>query len=371
MAIRHTLLFKLRVTTARATRGSGIPTGQVRTSVQPIANAVRANKLLFVAGYDKDADGNYIRHWESNGCKDGELASGCLWARYEFPGIGQGTSFSAPQLSAALASVLAVTPDTTPQNLAKFAKACAKKGGEGIEVLLRQSGGVGVADFNCMGAVTSALINLPVGGSTNVTINGQAVTLTGRQISLSFAGDGLYTGLPEEKESDTTVAFIPTGEDTGLFAVTHRRGNMFTSAAFGARDDFFGFSDGHDEVRELNLSAGHRNLFATLSEQYSGGNDVITSARGHSLAFTAQERFSPAQSTSLTVSARTDRFLGGEADIPVGRIDLDAGGWDHRISVASETELSESAIVSASASLLFPDSGDDGYTVGARLRWHF
>ena len=146
---------------------------------------------------------------------------------------------------------------------------------------------------------------------------------------------------------------------------------MFISAAVGVRNDFFGFSDGHDEVGELNLSVGHRNLFATLSEQHSGGGDVIASARGQSLAITAQGLFSPAPSTSLTVSARTDRFLGGEAGIAVGRIDLDAGGWDHRLSVVSETELGGSAVVSASASMLFPESGDDDYSVGAGLRWYF
>ena len=100
-----------------------------------VRNAVAANKLLFVAGYERDADGNYVRHWESSGCKDSELVGGCLWTQYEFPGVFRGTSLSAPQVSGALASVLAVFPDTTPEDLAKFAKASAKRSGEGIEVL--------------------------------------------------------------------------------------------------------------------------------------------------------------------------------------------------------------------------------------------
>ena len=336
-----------------------------------VANAVTANTLIFVAGYSKDASGNYVRHSTSSGCKETEVSGGCLWALFEFPGVGAGTSLSAPNVSGAIASVLAVTPDTTPANLAKFAKACAKKTGKGIPSLLTQSGGVGVADFNCMGDVVSALSSLPVGGTTNVTINGQSITLRSREISLSFAGGNPYTGWPEEKESDTKVAFIPTGESTGLFAVTHRRGDLFASTAFGTRDDFFGFSDGHDEVRELNLSAGHRNLFATFSEQDSGGSDVISSARGRSLAFTAQERFPLTRGTSLIVSARTDHFLGGEADIPVGRINLDEGGWDNKLSLSSETEFGKDVVLLTSGSLLYPEGGDGGYVIHIGLRGRF
>ena len=124
-----------------------------------VRKAIAANKLIFVAGWDRDADGNYTRHHESSSCRD--VDDGCVWAQYYFPGIGGGTSHSAPQFASALASVLAVFPDTSPEDLAAFGKSCAKKTGEGIEALLAESGGLGVADFHCMGGVISALTDLP------------------------------------------------------------------------------------------------------------------------------------------------------------------------------------------------------------------
>ena len=53
-----------------------------------VRSAVAADKLLFVAGYDKNAAGNYVRHWWSSGCKDSELVNGCLWTRFDFLDVG-------------------------------------------------------------------------------------------------------------------------------------------------------------------------------------------------------------------------------------------------------------------------------------------
>ena len=159
-------------------------------------DAIAADKLLFVAGFDKDDKGNYIRHRQSTSCNifnSDNPGNGCVWAPYVFDtpiAVFEGTSYSSPNFSAALASVLAVFPDTSPQNLAAFGKSCAKKSGEGIEELLRVSGGLGVADFNCMGDVIEALANLPTGGSTDLSINGQTVTVGGRALSLRVHGSG-------------------------------------------------------------------------------------------------------------------------------------------------------------------------------------
>ena len=170
-----------------------------------VNRAIAANKLLFVAGWDRDVDGNYIRHDHSSSCRD--LDGGCLWAQFEFSGYVKGTSFAAPQVSAALASVLAVFPDTSHQDLAKFGKSCAKKTGEGIEELLAKSGGTGVADFNCMGDVVSALTNLPTGGTANVVIDGETVQMSGRRLSLlSYTSSAtILAGVPESGGSFTTV----------------------------------------------------------------------------------------------------------------------------------------------------------------------
>ena len=90
------------------------------------ANA--ANKLLFVAGMDRDVNSNYIRHPDSSSCRDVDY--GCLWTWYVFGG-GGGTSYSAPNIAASLASILSIFPDTEHQDLAKLARACAKKNGRG------------------------------------------------------------------------------------------------------------------------------------------------------------------------------------------------------------------------------------------------
>ena len=349
-------------------------------------NAVKANKLIYVAGWDKDRNGNYVRHFHSSGCKysDDNLndeLDGCLWTRFHFDDRS-GTSYSSPNLSAALASVLAVFPDTLPQDLAKFSKSCAKKSGEGIEALLRQSGGVGVADFNCMGGVVDALVNLPTGGSTDVSINGQRVTVGGRELSLGFAGQGLYRHLLWPGSSGTgggtdgpggTTAFnvLPTGAGTGLFSLTHLRGDWFASAAAGNREDFFGYSYGHDEVREWRITTGHRNLFATLSKQSSAGSDFIDSAAGRALSLTVQQYLSLTDNTHAVVSAVADRFLGGKANIPVGNIKLNGGGWNNRISVDTKTVLGRNAAFSASATYHSPEHGEDGYALSAGLHWRF
>ena len=349
-------------------------------------NAVKANKLIYIAGWDKDENGNYVRNFYSSGCKysDDKLndeLDGCLWTRFEFDG-GGGTSVSSQNFAAALASVLAVFPDTLPQDLAKFGKSCAKKSGEGIEALLRQSGGVGVADFNCMGGVVDALVNLPTGGSTDVSINGQRVTVGGRELSLGFAGHGLYRHLLWPGSSGTgggtdgpggRTAFnvLPTGAGTGLFSLTHLRGEWFAGVAAGNREDFFGYSYGHDEVREWRLTTGHRNLFATLSKQSSAGSDFIDSAAGRALSLTVQQYLSLTDNTHAVVSAVADRFLGGKANIPVGNIKLNGGGWNNRISVDTKTALGRNAAFSASATYHSPEHGEDGYTLSAGLHWRF
>ena len=146
-----------------------------------IPEAIAADKLLIIAGWERNpVSGRYTDHPASFVCK--YLDDGCLWARMDFHETGAGTSLSSPNVGAGLASVLSVFPDTTHQNLARFAKACARKTGDGIEELLRNSGGVGVADFSCMGPITDAARNLPAGGSTTVIVDGKTVTVTEREL---------------------------------------------------------------------------------------------------------------------------------------------------------------------------------------------
>ena len=330
-----------------------------------IAAAIREDRLIYVSGWDRD-DGNYVRHEFSNSCKGDDIRDGCIWTRFDFrPDLpGGGTSYSTPQFAAALASVLAIAPDTTPQNLARFGKACVKKTGEGIEELLRVSGGLGVADFACVGDIVTAMANLPAGGTTNVTVNGQPVTLSGREIVLSFAGGSVDIS---EGTDGLFFSTVPNGGETVLFVTGYREGDLFAFVTAGTRDDFFGFRKEHRHVRQSGVTAGHENLFLTFTEQVSDGGSTITGATGRSLTVTAQKTVTLTENTALTMAATADRFLGGEASIPLGTMTLDEGAWHPRLSLAAETEIIPSVVFRTKAEV----TDDEDYTLSAGLRLAF
>lgn len=337
--------------------------------------AIAANKALYAAGHSM-VGGRYVRNRSSSGCA-GPINDGCLWVPLQFDldgdgsRVGTGTSLSSQALASSLASVLSVFPDTTHQNLAKFGKACAKKSGQGIEALLRSAGGVGVADFSCMGEVTTALANLPSGGSTTATINGSSVTVRGRDLSLSFAGGSNGVPIASNKVWGFSLGIVPTGR--GVMAVaTKRQGNLFASIGGGMQEDFFGFSEEHSAVRATEVSAGHDRAFARYSEQRSSGSDVIDSARGQSLGFTVRQHIALTEESVLSASAHADKFLGGSARIPVGTVILEGGEWDYRLSLDVANYLSENTTIATSASArISGDGGNEEVTLGVRLSQRF
>ena len=331
------------------------------------ANAVRAHKMLFIAGYSRTASGEYIRHWESSGCKDSELEGGCLWTRYEFPGVTRGTSLSSPNVSAALASVLAVFPDTTPQNLARFGKACVKKTGQGIEALLAQSGGLGVADFNCMGDTIAALRSLPTGGTTNISINGNAVSLSNKALIPSFAQSQSARYLAsqgEEEQKRLSFRVVPNGEREVMALGVLREGGFFASFGAGQYDSFFGYSRGHGTVSGFEYAFGHENVFLHLSDVTSRGGDLVSWARAKSVGLSAEKDFHPATDVTLRFSAEFDRFLGGEAKIPFGRVKMDEGEWNRRFGVSAEYAADERTTLGLETRLFIPGNGGNRRTDG-------
>ena len=343
--------------------------------LQRVKSAVAADKLLFVAGYDKDASGNYVRHRWSSGCKDSELVNGCLWTQYDFPGIGDGTSLSSPQVSAAIASVLAVFDKTTPQNLAKFAKSCAKKTGNGIPMLLAQSGGVGVADFSCMGNTIAALRSLPTGGRANVTVNGQIVNLGSRDLVLSFAQSqgARYFANSDDGEEPQRISFriVPNGEDAFMAFTMLREGALFASLGAGKYDSFFGYKRGHGEVLGIEYAAGHENLFLHLTDIKSSGGDLISHAEGRSLGLAAEQEFHPAEQLSVTLSASLEKFLGGGATIPFGEVDLNEGEWNRRLGVSAEYAADQQTTLGLDTRVMLPGNGETTSWVGFRFGRRF
>ena len=77
-----------------------------------IQRAVDADKVVYVAGYAVNDSGDLVRHPRSSGCDT--VSRACVWVPFVTPGVGSGTSFGSPRVAAALASVLAVFPNTTP-----------------------------------------------------------------------------------------------------------------------------------------------------------------------------------------------------------------------------------------------------------------
>ena len=156
-----------------------------------LTRAITANKLLLVAGMDRDANDNYIRHPDSSSCRDVDY--GCLWTKYSFQfpntiGTMGGTSGSTPNIAASLAAILSIFPDTLHQDLAKLARACAKKTGEGIDGpdgLLATSGGFGVADFSCMDEITAASAELAANETVVLDIDGREVAVSPRSITVT------------------------------------------------------------------------------------------------------------------------------------------------------------------------------------------
>lgn len=306
----------------------------------------------------------------SSGCKGAD--EGCLWAPLTFHAGGNyrgGTRYSTPS-AASLASVLAVFPDTKHTELSRFAKTCAKKKGNGIEQPLAQSGGVGIADFTCMGDVLDAMASLPTGASTTVTIDGQNLEVSGRGMIFD-PNPMLTTGLANNPEVVTLTDAL--GPQITVSAATllgsYRVGDLFAAAGVRAKRDFFGFKRHHNEVLGLSLSLGHENAFLRFSEQHSLGS-LIRSAEGRSVGITLRKDVS-LKETTLTGAAHADRFLGGEAIIPYGTIALQEGNWNTRFSLTSETPLTERFSLQAHADVLVPATGDDEHRLSLNLSWTY
>ena len=335
--------------------------------------AVAANKALYAAGH-RLVGGRYTRNPVSSGCT-GPINDGCLWVPYQYDvghTIRGGTSHSSQALASALASVLSVFPDTTPQNLAKFGKACAKKSGQGIEALLRTAGGVGVADFSCMGDVTTALANLPNGGSTVATINGSSVTVRGRDLSLSFANRNGHSPIASNEAWGLSFGIVPTGREGAMAVATRRQGSLFASLGGGVREDFFGFTREHGAVRATEVSAGHERAFVRYAEQYSSGGGIIDSAKGRSFGVTVRHHLALTEASVLSASASADKFLGGSARIPVGTVHLHGGEWDYRLSLAAASRLGEHTTLTGSAQAHLPGGGgDEELLLGVRFGKRF
>ena len=162
-----------------------------------IERAAAADKVVYVAGYGVDAGGDIVRHPHSSGCD--AVSDACVWAPFVTPGVGAGTSFGTARVAAALASVLAVFPRTTHQNLARMLKASARR----VSTL---PNGLGVVDF-------TRLTTLDAGGDWRLVQDGGEFNRAVAPLHLN------HVTLPGNAAISSSFAVSPQGERITLGTV--------------------------------------------------------------------------------------------------------------------------------------------------------
>ena len=370
-----------------------VPGFQGNDETQKTREAIAAGKMLFAAGYDpkKAAEGVYERAVDpvpSVGCIGEGLSDGCIWVPnvYKFPetdtgfrkirGVG-GTSAAAPHVASALASVLAVFPDTSPEDLIRLAKACAIP-------TPSLPGGVGRADFACMTktgddgewrAVTAdefaALLSpdrmngIVFPGDARITgtfvgRNGKPVTL-GTRTRGAFGFTGFAAGVPGVSLGRAAGVFPVAADGEGNPSVGFgymAESGLFAAAAWGSRPGFFGLGKryGYVNAAAFDASAGHRNAYVRLSRQTSSA-PYVRKVRGDALGVTATGTFEVGARTWLTLSAHMDRFLGGRAATAFGPVTIDASPWNGAAQLFAERRIEGGGAVTFTVDRLWPGRG--------------
>ena len=363
-----------------------------------IRQAVDADKVVYVAGYAVDAGGDIVRHPRSSGCDS--VTGACVWVPFVTPGIGGGTSFGAPRVAAALASVLAVFPGTTHQNLARLLKASTRR----VSTL---PNGLGVVDFARLTTLDASgewrlvsdsgefddavaplqLNHVTLPGAAEITSRfaispgGDAVTF-GTTLAGAFTGTapGLVTGHPGGESA--VVAWQEDGlalqlerpggglRASGMYR--HQPSNLFASAGVGFRRDFFGLDRRHGYERAIayEASAGHRDLFLRVSRQTAHGmkNGLVRWAEGAAVGFTAHRSIPLTAGTRLGAAFHLDRFTGGEAATVFGPVRMQRSGWNRTLAAHVTHHPSPSVTLTAGAGLFTPARGEPTWVAGLGLR---
>ena len=368
-----------------------------------IKRAVDANKVVYVAGYIDNRRGRPVRDSRSSGCD--AVSDACVWVPFNTPGVGHnggdavGTSFGAPRVAAALASVLAVFPDTAHQDLAKLLKVSARK----VDTL---PNGLGVVDFTRLTtmdasgewrlvensgefnrAVAPLTLNRVILPGSGALSSDFAISSGGEKITLGTVVAGTFgrtapsvstgshgPGIPVVAGVGKGLSFQLAQPDGDLYAggvYEHEPSRLFASAGFGIRNDFFGLDDRYDYDRTLGYEAnvGHRNLFFRVSRQLSEGreNGLVQSAEGTAVGFTARRSFALSAGTRFDAALNLDKFAGGEARTVFGTVQMDESGWNRSLSVHLVHQPTPYAALTAGAEVFSPAYGDDVFFAGVGL----
>lgn len=363
-----------------------------------IRRAVDADKAVYVGGYAVDSAGDIVRHPRSSGCDT--VSRACVWVPFVTPGIGRGTSFGAARAAAALASVLAVFPDTTPQDLARLLKASARR----VPTL---PNGLGVVDF-------SRLTTLDASGEWRLVSNGEEfndavaplqlthVTLPGdAAMSSSFAlspgGEAVVfaTTLPGAftrtapsplagslRGGAPVVAGVgdgltlhlsrPGGDLLAGSVYQHVRSRLFAAAGVSARRDFFGLDHrhGYDQTIGYEASAGHQDLFVRVTRQAARGSKkgLVRSAQGTAVGVTARRSLRLSADTRFAAALHLDKFTGGAAATVFGAVHMRESGWNRTLAAHLSHRAAPSVTLTAGAEVFTPARGANAWFAGLRLQ---
>lgn len=366
-----------------------------------IRRAVNADKVVYVAGYTVDGRGDVVRHPHSSGCD--AVSSACVWVPFVTPDVGSGTSFGSPRVAGALASVLAVFPNTTHQNLARMLKTSVRQ----VSTL---PNGLGVVDFtrlttldasgewrlvNNRGEFNDAVAPLQLNhvilpGDAEITSN-FAISPDGGSVTFGTVLTGAFertvpNGLTGPHEPGTRVvagvgeglSFSFSQPNGDLYAgglYEHEASNLFASAGLGLRNDFFGIDKRYSYDRTLGYEAnvGHRDLFFRVSRQIAQGrqNGLIQSAEGTAIGVTARRSFDLSKGMRVDAALNLDKFAGGEAKTVFGNVRMDESDWNRTLSAQFVHQPSSHIVFTAGAEVFRPVQGEDVFTAGVKLSVQF
>ena len=355
---------------------------QVYKDGSPVANngwpsvfdAIDDDMALFVAGYVEREDGFHPSP-ATTGCVG--LEEGCIYAPFTFVVNGirySGTSGSAPNVAAALASVLAIFPETDGEELIRLAKACA--------VREPNLPGLGRADFACMTVMTDdgqwrvvttgefGGLVAPPAAMTSLVFPGAALLRSsfsgpgGAQITLAVKRPGVFSfssGIPIDPET-VQPGFFPViagDESANLFGGGYLTNDgFFAMAGYGRRLDFFGLGKafGYDGGTSLDVEIGHRNFFGRLSRQRATGH-LIGKAEGTAVGFTATRTFTLIPHMTATLAAHADKFTGGHAETAFGNVDIQGGPWNKEAELTLTYDMGRSSSVTLRGNRRFTGFG--------------
>lgn len=338
-----------------------------------IAEAIEDDKLLFVAGYRQQRSGQAIRHPNSTGCVGIEEA--CVYAPFVFqlpPGSQEanrtvaGTSGSAPNVAMALASVLAIYPDTSGPDLIRLAKSCAEPR-PGMP-------GLGLADFNCMTNLDASgewrlvsesefasLISpaqlqalafpgrAEIGGEFATDREGTRIVRLALQRPAQFAAANFSAGLPLMHAEGKTGLFpiASLDQESESVGTGYAAGNgFFAAAAIGYSNGFFGLNPslGYGSSSKIDVSVGHRNLFLRATRQRNEGNGrVLAAAEGSAVGVSAGGEREIAPGLRVSASVHADRFVGGNAATAFGPVKIGRSPWNRRAELSLRRMVGKNA----------------------------